>query len=71
VVVLAAAGAVVVSDVAGAVVVAAAGTVVVVGELSPPLSWGPSTQTMTAVNTTMARPVSTAVVTSRRSRFGR
>jgi hypothetical protein len=63
---------VVVADVSGAVV-AAAGAVVVV-ELPPPLlplSCGPSTQTMSAVNRTIATPVATAIVTSRRSRLGR
>ncbi|HZP27932.1 MAG TPA: hypothetical protein VFC99_03180 [Acidimicrobiia bacterium] len=63
-------GAVVVA-VPGAVVVVGVGTVVVVDGELPPLSWGPSTQTMTAVNTRMATPVSTAIVTSRRSRLGR
>jgi hypothetical protein len=56
---------------AGVVVVAAAGVVVVDGELLPPLSCGPRIQTIRTVNRTMATPVATAIVTSRRSRLGR
>jgi hypothetical protein len=61
----------VVEPVAGAVVDVAAGAVVVEGELSPPSSWGPRTQTISAVNRMIATPVRTAIVTSRRSRRGR
>jgi hypothetical protein len=56
---------------AGTVVVAAAGVVVVDGELLPPLSCGPRIQTISTVNRTIATPVATAIVTSRRSRLGR
>jgi hypothetical protein len=44
---------------------------VVVDGVLLPLSWGPRAHTMIAVNKRMATPVNTAMVTSRRSRFGR
>ena len=66
------AGAVVADD--GAVVADDAGTVTagVEGlEGVELLGWGPSTQTMTPVNTTRVADATTAVTTSRRGRGGR
>jgi hypothetical protein len=52
---------------AGFVVVVEIGAVMV-GVLDVPLSWGPRTQIITAVNTTIAADAATAMTTSRRSR---